>query len=68
MTKALILVFALIACTFAASPFDQIKDLVQNDECGLHAMEIIRPKLENKIQELRGVNFLFYIEPNGFES
>lgn len=56
MSKALILIIGLVACTFAATPFDTVKELVQNDACGLHGMETLRPKLENKIQEVKSVN------------
>lgn len=55
MSKAVILILGLIACTFAASSFDQIKEIVAKDECGLNAMETIRPKLENKLEELKTV-------------
>lgn len=56
MSKALILIIGLVACTFAATPFDTVKELVKNDACGIQGMETIRPKLENKIQELKSVN------------
>ncbi len=61
MSKVLILIVGLVACTFAATPFDQIKEIVQKDECGINAMETIRPKLENKIQELKTVIYNFII-------
>lgn len=38
MSKALILLVGLVACTFAASSFEQIKEIVNKDECGLHGM------------------------------
>lgn len=63
MSKALILVFGLLVCTFAATGFEQIKEIVEKDECGLHGMETIRPKLENKIAELRTVKFILNLEP-----
>ncbi len=63
MSKALVLVFALVACTFAAGTFDQIKEIVQKDECGVHAMETLRPKMENKIQELKQVKYNLTQEP-----
>lgn len=63
MSKTIILIFALVACTFAATGFDQIKEIVAKDECGLHAMETIRPKIENKLEELKTVFFLLTLEP-----
>lgn len=66
MSKALILIIGLVACTFAATPFDTVKELVQNDACGLHGMETLRPKLENKIQEVKSVNINLFQNPNDF--
>ena len=63
MAKTLILVFGLLACALAVAPFEQIKELVQKDECGMHAMETIRPKLENQIEELKTVKIYFILEP-----
>lgn len=68
MSKTLIVVFALLACTFAATPFEQIKDVIQQDQCGMQAMETIRPKLENKIEELKTVQFYLNLEPQWLES
>ena len=53
MSKALILVFGLLVCTFAATGFEQIKEIVERDECGINGMQTIRPKLENKLAELK---------------
>jgi hypothetical protein len=47
-----------VVCTFAATGFEQIKEIVERDECGIHGMETIRPKLENKLEELKTVNFI----------
>lgn len=66
MSKALILIIGLVACTFAATPFDTVKELVKNDACGIQGMETIRPKLENKIQELKSVNLNLFQNPNDF--
>lgn len=66
MSKALILIIGLVACTFAATPFDTVKELVENDACGLHGMETLRPKLENKIQEVKSVNINLFQNPNDF--
>lgn len=63
MSKALILILGLVACTFAASSFEQIKEIVNKDQCGLHGMETIRPKLENKIEELKTVHIYLILEP-----
>jgi hypothetical protein len=45
MSKALILVLGLIACTLAANPIDQIKEIIHNDACGIQGMENLRPKI-----------------------
>jgi hypothetical protein len=63
MSKALILVFGLLVCTFAATGFEQIKEIVERDECGINGMQTIRPKLENKLAELKSVNFILNLEP-----
>lgn len=66
MSKALILIIGLVACTFAASPLDTVKEIIQNDACGIHGMETIRPKLENKLQEVKSVNINLLQNPNDF--
>lgn len=38
MSKSLILILGLVACTLAVAPFEQIKEIVQKDQCGLNAM------------------------------
>lgn len=45
MSKVILVVFALIVCSFATTPFEQIKQIVQKDECSTHAMETLRPKI-----------------------
>ena len=63
MSKAIILVLALVACTFSMSAFEQIKSVVETDGCGIHGMESIKPKIENKLAELKAVLFLLNLEP-----
>ena len=53
MSKALILILGLVVCSFAATSFEQVKQIVERDECGIHGMETIRPKLENQIEILK---------------
>lgn len=55
MSKALIILVGIVVCTFAASPFDQIKEIINKDECGVHAMETVKPRLQNKLEELKAV-------------
>jgi hypothetical protein len=38
MSKALILIVGLVACTLAATPFEKVKEIVQKDQCGMNAM------------------------------
>lgn len=68
MSKAIILILGLVACTFAATSFEQVKQLIERDECGLHGMETIRPKIENKLEELKTVKIILYLEPQRFQS
>ena len=63
MSKAIVLVLALVACTFATPAFEQIKNIVERDQCGIHGMETIRPKIENKLEELKAVLFSINLEP-----
>lgn len=63
MSKTLFLIVGLLACAFAASPFDQVKAVVQNDACGVQGMQNIEPRLASKIEELRMVNNFSNIEP-----
>lgn len=55
MSKTLIFVFALVACTLATAPFEQIKGIVERDECSINGMESITPKLKEKIAILQQV-------------
>ena len=63
MSKALILILGLVVCSFAATSFEQVKQIVERDECGIHGMETIRPKLENQIEIIKTVNFYLILEP-----
>ena len=63
MSKALILILGLVVCSFAATGFEKIKQIVERDECGINGMQTIRPKLENKLEELKTVKTLFILEP-----
>jgi hypothetical protein len=55
MSKAVLLIACLVAVTLSISPFDKVKEMVSKDQCGIHGLETVRPKLENKIQELKAV-------------
>lgn len=59
MSKALIFVFALVVCTFAALPFEEIKGIVERDECSVNAMQTITPKIQEKIAVLQQVKNIF---------
>ena len=63
MSKAIVLVLALVACTFAFPALEKINNIVSQDQCGIHGMETIKPRLQNKIEELRVVRFSITIEP-----
>ena len=63
MSKAIVLVLALVACAIATPGFEQIKSIVDRDECGIHGMETVRPQIQNKVEELKMVKFKIYSEP-----
>ena len=60
MSKTLVLIFALVACSFAALPFEEIKGIVERDECSVNAMQTITPKIQEKIAILQQVNFSLF--------
>ena len=53
MSKALLVILGLVVCSLAVTPFDTVKELVNKDECGLQGMETIRPRLQNKLEQVR---------------
>lgn len=57
MSKAVILVLGLIACSLAVAPFEEIKGIVERDECSISAMETLTPKIQEKIAVLKKVTF-----------
>lgn len=61
MSKAIFLILGLVVCSLAVSPFETVKDIVNKDECGVHGMETIRPRLQNKLQEVKS-------NPNDFQA
>lgn len=50
MSKTLLVILGLVVCSLAVTPFDTVKELVNKDECGIHGMETIRPRLQNKLE------------------
>ena len=59
MSKTLIFVFALVACSVAL-PFDEVKAIVERDECSVNAMQTLTPKIQEKIALLQQVNFSLF--------
>jgi hypothetical protein len=57
--KAIILAVLIIA-SFASS-FDEVKALVQNDQCASSSVELIKPQVHEQIQKLKQVKFKFYL-------
>ena len=52
MSKALILI-ALIACTYAADPFADMKTMLNNDQCSVQGLETIKPKIQKQVEILK---------------
>lgn len=46
--KAIILLSVLLVASFAAS-FEDVKAIVQNDQCALNSMELVRPQITEQI-------------------
>lgn len=61
MSKALVFVLALVACTFAALPFEEIKGIVERDECSVNAMQTITPKIHEKVAILQQVKIFLFL-------
>ena len=55
MSKALIVILGLIACSFAVDPFEQIKGIVEKDECSVNGMQTLTPKIHEQIAILQKV-------------
>ena len=53
MSKALLVILGLVVCSLAVTPFDTVKEVITNDECGVHGLETIKPRLQNKLEEVR---------------
>ena len=61
MSKTVFVLFAVMIVCAVADPFDEIKTIVQRDQCGTDGLQTIRPKIENEIAILKQVLFpLFY--------
>ena len=56
--KAIILAVLIIA-SFASS-FDEVKAIVQNDQCASSSIEMIKPEISIQIQKLKKVSIIFY--------
>ena len=67
MSKVLFGLFVLLVCTMA-DPLQEIKAIVQQDQCGMEAMQTLRPQMENQIALLKEVPYLPNLEPRKYGS
>lgn len=52
--KTIIFISLLIAVSLA-SPLEELKAIVRNDQCALDGLESIRPQIHNQVQKLKQV-------------
>lgn len=67
MSKVLFAMLVLLVCTMA-DPLQDIKAVIQQDQCGMEAMEKIKPELEKQAALLREVHLILIIEPRKYGS
>lgn len=57
MSKALIVIFALVAISFA-SPMDKIKNVVKENTCAADSMAVVQPQIDAVMTQLKQVNHI----------
>ena len=55
------IIFAVLLVASLATPFDEVRSIVSNDECASGSIEIIKPEIHTQIQTLKQVKFKFNI-------
>jgi hypothetical protein len=51
-----------------ADPLQEIKTVIQQDQCGMDAMEKVKPELEKQVALLREVRVTFMLESRKYGS
>lgn len=59
MSKAIILVLAVLAVSFATTPMDAIRDIVKEDTCAIDSMKVIQPEIDAAVAELKEVKLIW---------
>ena len=54
MSKALILIVALVAVSFA-SPMDKIRNVVKENTCAADSMQVVQPQIDAVMNQLKQV-------------
>jgi hypothetical protein len=55
-----ILFASLLVCLLAVSPLDKLNALARQDSCAANVLNIIKPEIDAKLEELKNVHlFLF---------
>ena len=55
MSKTVIVLFATLLVCSMADPLEEVKAIVERDECSMNGLQTIRPKIENEITILKEV-------------
>ena len=55
MSKTLVVLFAPLLVCSLADPLEEIKSIVERDECSMNGLQTIRPKIHNEITILKEV-------------
>jgi hypothetical protein len=53
------IIFAsLLVCLLAVSPLDKLNAVAREDECVAKTFDLVKPEIDAKLEELKGVHFL----------
>ena len=53
MNKTLFVIFAALLVVSIATPVEQLKDLVKNDQCATSSMAILEPQIKEQVEKLK---------------
>lgn len=68
MSKAVVVLFATLLVCSLADPLEDIKSIVERDECSVNGLQTIKPKIHNEITILKEVQIPLNIGPRKYGS
>ena len=49
------LIASLLVCLLAVNPLDKLNEVARQDECSAKVLDTIKPEIDAKLEELKGV-------------